>query len=120
MSIIDDVKSVAKTIQQIDNIELYQKILNLQAEILALVEENNDLKKEVNSLKEKLRVRESLLFEQDAYWIKKSDNKRDGPFCSKCWDTQQQLVRLIFCGNREYSRCPTCAIAIKIIRSNGQ
>lgn len=33
MRIIEDAKEAVKLVQQIDNIELYQKILNLQAEV---------------------------------------------------------------------------------------
>lgn len=117
MSILDDVKSLAKTIQQIDNIELYRKILDLQGEILDLVEENKKLKNEIGLLEEKFRIKESLEFKLDTYWIKKAVGVEDGPFCSKCWDTQQQLVRLIFCGNPQYSECPNCKRPIKISRA---
>jgi len=44
LSIIDDVESVAKTVQQIDNIDLYRQILDLQGEIMEMVEENRDVK----------------------------------------------------------------------------
>lgn len=113
MSILDDIKSVTKTIQQIDNIELYQKILGLQADIMGLIEENNLLKNENNSLKEKLRVKGSLKFEQNRYWIENSDGTKDGPFCSKCWDVDNKLVRLTFYGHSEYLECANCKRYIK-------
>ncbi|HBA38453.1 MAG: hypothetical protein A2W73_07420 [Deltaproteobacteria bacterium RIFCSPLOWO2_12_55_13] len=50
MSIIDDVKSVAQLIQQIDNVELYRKILDLQGEVMGLVQENSELRKEISYL----------------------------------------------------------------------
>lgn len=84
MGILDEVKSLAKTIQQIDNIELYQKILNLQADIMKVLEENNRLKEENRSLKEKFKIKKSLKFENDSYWIKNKDGSKEGPFCSKC------------------------------------
>jgi hypothetical protein len=42
MGIVDNIKDVAKTVRQIDNIELYKQILDLQGEGMELVEENNE------------------------------------------------------------------------------
>lgn len=114
IGILDEVKSVAKTIQKINNIELYQKILNLQGDIMQLLEENSTLKTENSSLKHKLSIKESLKFENDVYWMEKSKGVKEGPFCSCCWDTKQQLVRMLVCGNPDYSNCPICKVAIKL------
>jgi regulator of replication initiation timing len=76
MGIIDDVKSVTKVIQQIENVELYRKILDLHAEIRNLVDENQDLKSEILSLKEALKTKESLQFECNAYWTKSNAGTR--------------------------------------------
>lgn len=108
MGIIDKIKSVAKTIQKIDNIELYKTILDLQANVMDVVDENMKLKNEVAELKEKFKTKESLSFEHDAYWLKKEDGKNDGPFCSGCWDSKKQLIRLVLAGNDEYSEGSIC------------
>lgn len=108
MSIIEEAKAVAKLIQQIDNVELYQKILNLQAEIMDLVEENRKLKEEIRSLEDSLKIKESLKFQHNAYWRDLSDDKTEGPFCSKCWDKDKDLVRMISMPNDQYSQCPDC------------
>ena len=107
MSIIDDIKSIAKTIQQADNIELYQKILNVQGEALEVVEQNNKLRDENRELKEKLKIKENLKHERNSYWLE-SDGKNDGPFCSRCCDVDKNLVRLHPCGNPAYYDCPNC------------
>ncbi|MCP2604536.1 hypothetical protein NLC29_00065 [Candidatus Aminicenantes bacterium AH-873-B07] len=117
MSIIDEIKSIAKTIQQIDNISLYQKILNLQADIMELLEQNNKLKEENKDLKEKLKIKDSLKFENDVYWtVDKQGKIKDGPFCSRCWDVKNLLVHLLFCPNPLYSKCPECQQVIKVQR----
>ena len=101
MGIIDDVKSVTKVIQQIDNVELYRQILDLQAEIMNLVDENRNLK-------ETLKTKESLVFEHNAYWKKAQDGTRsDGPFCSRCWDKENQPVRMLVIDSR-WHECPSC------------
>jgi len=116
MGIIDEVKSIAKIARQIDNIELYQQILDLQGQIMELVEENSKLKGEIASLKEKLSVKEKIIFHDDSYWLPKNDGTEDGPFCSNCWDTRAQLVRMLFCGDPKYSECPNCQNPIEIPR----
>lgn len=112
MSIIEDVKSVAKLIQQIDNVELYKRILDLQGEVMELVQENSELKKEITSLKESLRVTELLKFERNAYWNEKPVGTKEGPFCSKCWDRDKLLVRMTTMSNPQYHRCPACNVPI--------
>ena len=45
MGIIDNVKETVTLIQKIDNIDLYRKVLDLQSEVMAVVEENTELKR---------------------------------------------------------------------------
>ena len=114
MGILDEIRSVASTIQKIDNIDLYRQILNLQAEIMQLVEENTSLKGEVASLKEKFAMREQLIFEKNAYWLPSGGNCKGGPFCSNCWDVRRHLVRMHFNQETGYGRCPTCQVPVEI------
>jgi len=83
MSIIDNIKSITTTIRQIDNIELYRRILDLQAEIINVVSENQELRQENSSLSEKLVTKQTITFDNSAYWTK-IDDKRDGPYCTHC------------------------------------
>jgi hypothetical protein len=39
-----------------------------------------------------------------AYWSNKTDGKKDGPFCSNCWNTKKLTVRLHV--NGPYHLCP--------------
>ena len=38
MGVIDNVREAVKLVQQIDNLELYRALLNLQSELMPLVE----------------------------------------------------------------------------------
>jgi len=115
MSIIDDIKSVAKTIQQAGNIELYQKILDLQGQALEVVEESSKLRDENRELKEKLQIKENLKHERNSYWLD-SGGKQDGPFCSRCWDVDKNLVRLHPGGNPAYYHCPNCKAGSVLVK----
>ena len=116
MSVLETVKDVANTIRQIDNIDLYRKILDLQGEVMRLVEENGDLRRENTSLKDLLVVKDSLTFSRDCYWVSKATGTSEGPFCSACWDVRRELVRMIKCLDVKYSQCPVCKHPIKVGR----
>jgi len=100
MSVLDNVKDTVKIIQQIDNIELYRKILDLQSEIMELVEENRNLKIQ-------LQNKDTIVFNDSAYWKKLENEELDGPFCPRCWDYEAKLVRLIKHKGR-HPKCPHC------------
>lgn len=95
MSILENLKEAVTLVQRIDNIELYRKILDLQAEVLALVQENTELK-------QKARITEELAFRNNSYW-----REDKGPFCSRCWDADGKLVRLVVRGPY-HPQCPNC------------
>jgi hypothetical protein len=117
MSILDELKSVVTTIQKIDNIELYRQILDLQQEVLALVAENVELKAQLAAINEQLLRKQNLRFEYNAYWLGETLETSDGPFCATCWDTKQQLVRMLVANrNPQWSRCQPCDSSLKIPR----
>jgi hypothetical protein len=109
MSIVENLKDVVATIQKIDNIELFRQILDLQNEVSQVLTENGELKAQVKRLTEEASFRRSLRFEFNAYWSGDSLESSDGPFCSKCWDADQKVVRLhVASDNPQWSRCPVC------------
>ncbi|HAN10104.1 MAG TPA: hypothetical protein DCP90_05785 [Clostridiales bacterium] len=94
MGLIGDIKDAASIVQKADNIELYQKILDIQASALELQEENINLKNKVRELEKRKNIEDSLEFRENAYYKKLEDNKEDGPFCSACWDKDKRLTRM--------------------------
>jgi regulator of replication initiation timing len=106
MSLLDSINTLLEILYNVGNIKLYEKLKNIQKDALELVEENEKLKEENRELKEKLQVQGSLIFEGNLYWLIKQDNKKEGPFCSKCWDENEKLIRLHSDGV-DYN-CPVC------------
>ena len=104
MAIFDDLKSVAGVLRKADKIEEYQKILEIQGKLLELQKRNTDLESENKNLKEKLTIKGSLKYDRNAYW----DDQGGGPFCSRCWESDKQLIRMQPLGNPEYFSCPNC------------
>lgn len=105
---IDGLKIAGKTLQEAGKIEQYQQILDAQQKMLEMQSQIADLTEENKKLKVELHTKESLVFEKNAYWSVNGDSK-DGPFCSRCWDVNNNTVRLKPSINNEaFSSCPEC------------
>lgn len=109
MSIVEGIKGVAKLVQQFDNIELNRKILDLQVEAMALVQDNQALRGRVADLERKWEIQEDLQFRENAYWR----SSGEGPFCLPCWDGQRKLMRMA--GDAGSFLCPTCQYPIGVL-----
>jgi len=101
MGIFSEFQSMAALFQEAGKMELYEKIAKL-------FEENRALKEKVSELEKKLKLKESMVFEDRAYWIKDGE-KKDGPFCPHCWDADGLTIRLIDSpvtpGRKNCSKC---------------
>ena len=60
MSILENAKEVAKAVQEIHNLELYQRVLNLHSDIIELVEENNRLRDENKELSKTVALKQAM------------------------------------------------------------
>jgi len=47
-----------------------------------------------------------LIFENNAYWIKKN-KKREGPYCSRCYDVDKKFIHFLPLHGAKI-RCPAC------------
>lgn len=100
MSILSDTKELVKLIQQLGNVDLYQKIVNLQSEILELTEENRNLK-------ERLQKKEKMVFRKP-FWYREGD---ETPHCPKCWEAEEKTIHLIGPSDSDIGpsyECPHC------------
>jgi regulator of replication initiation timing len=117
MGILDSAKDVAKAVQEINNLELYKRVLDLHSDIIELVEANNLLRTENKDLKATLELREKMVFKEPFYY-------QDGdqtPFCPACWETKNTPVHVTFIfDNRENTRwdCPSCKHGYLISKKN--
>ena len=76
-----------------------------------------DLEAENKKLKEEIAIREDLEYSDNCYWMQKGE-KKDGPFCSRCWDKEKLLIRMHPMGNKAYSRCPSCDNSVQVLPDN--
>lgn len=94
MGVLENVKEVSELIKKYNDQDLYEKIVELREQILSLREENLLLKEKLNHLKKASEVEEDIIKYGNCYY-KKSDEKRDQPFCMTCWDVDRKLVSLL-------------------------
>jgi len=108
MGILDDLKSVANVLQEAGKIKELQQLLNAQKELLEMQEKLRLRDEEIRNLKEKLKIKSDLFYENEAYWIKKKDGSKEGPFCPGCWDKNKEISHLNRILYTQLWRCPVC------------
>lgn len=119
MGILDNAKQVAKAVEEIHNLELYQRVLNLHSDIIELVEENNRLRDENKELAKTVSLKQTMKVKEPFYF-------QDGdqtPFCPACWESKDKPVHVIFgYDGQEETRwdCPSCKHMYLIKRNRGR
>ena len=111
MPIIDTAKDIYELVKKGATIDLQQRLMQLREEALALQEDNIQLRQKVQMLEEQLRQRNEPEFDGEIYWFPKDGGKKDGPFCQKCFDAEQKLIRLQSGKGEDWSfdwRCSVC------------
>ncbi|MBD3412954.1 MAG: hypothetical protein GF421_00790 [Candidatus Aminicenantes bacterium] len=104
MNIITELNPVINALRDTEKLDYIKKIIEVQQRINDLIDENQGLKKEKENLYQKLEVRNLLMFEQDAYWLRGKRDGLEGPYCPKCYGTDGKLVPLV----KKGEDCPNC------------
>jgi regulator of replication initiation timing len=109
MWLYDAMKDVAKLAQKADNIELYQRLIDLSAQALDLQAENTKLKEENAELRKKRDLASEIVRHKEPYITLRNDEEVLR-YCSHCWDTDEKLVQLA-CDERIGTfECPHCKV----------
>jgi len=107
MGIYDGIKDVAKVMQQADNIELYQKLLDLSAQALDMQDEIAKLREENKELKNKNTISGKIMRhapkDRTEPFITLSDDVTEIKYCARCFEIHNKLIQLDFFGE-----CPQC------------
>lgn len=105
MGLYEGIKDVAKVIQKADNIDLYQKLLDLCKQALDMQDEISRLKAENAELKKQTDLQSRIERRKELYLTLKGE---DFMYCSPCWDAEKLLIQL---HKREFNgsySCPRC------------
>ena len=117
MGLYEGFKDVVSIAQKIDNLDLYRKILDLQAEAqkfgAELLEKDRQLHEktlELQRLKEFLEIKKKMTRHGSAHYEIDSDGKPFGdPHCSHCFEAKHIAVHINQDPTmRQSSLCPSC------------
>lgn len=110
MSLYDGLKDAAKIVQKADNIELLQKLLDLEAQALEMQDEIRKLKEENFALKEKKDLSAKIERHSESY-ITIKDDPLPLRYCTHCWDADRLLVQVV-CDEKDGTfSCPHCEMS---------
>ena len=107
MGILDEAKEVAKAVHEINNLDLYQRVLNLHSDIIALVEENNRLRRENEESKAVIALTKAMIH-RPPFFYQEGDQT---PFCPACWEGDKKAIHLIYSHEEDTCvrwDCKTC------------
>ena len=87
-------KDLAETLKDGLKPEVQEKILELRHIVLALQEENLQLRERVRQLEAGSTTANKVVFDKGVYWTVTAGMARQGPYCPACQDKNGKLVRL--------------------------
>ena len=89
-----DFKDSIELIKKGATVEAQEKIMELREYIIALKEENIELRDKISKLESTENVKQNLEFRDGRYYLKKEEGVEEGPYCQRCWDADEKLIRL--------------------------
>ena len=107
MGLYDGIKDVAKIVQQADNIELYQKLLDLSAQALDMQDKIAKLREENKELNNKNILLSKVIrhtpSDKLVPFITLLDDEQEIKYCARCFEIHDKLIQLDY-----YGDCPQC------------
>jgi hypothetical protein len=116
----DAIKDAVKLAQQVDNMPLLQKIVEVQSQLNDLAEELKEKSEEIEKLRKALAFKGKIIHKHHLFWEKGENGQIiDGPFCPKCFDLDQQICRVIISDtkDRRYVQCLKCKVPIDSLQA---
>lgn len=107
MAIYEIIKDCINVAQKADNIPLVQSLIDAQKQLLDLINENDNLKRENRELKENKIMLDRIVRHSDAY-ITLKDDPENLIYCSCCFDKDKKLVQAQTDEDDGRYWCPVC------------
>lgn len=107
MAIYEIIKDCINAAQKADNIPLVQSLIDAQKQLLDLINENDNLKRENRELKENKIMLDKIVRHSDAY-ITLKDDPHNLIYCSCCFDKDKKLVQAQTDEDSGRYWCPAC------------
>jgi len=87
-----DIKEMLKDARNIatgaNDLQLLSKLLEIQAAVYDLYDENRELRIQLEEAERNDQIGSELEYKEESYF-----RKGEGPYCTRCWDVDNKLVR---------------------------
>ena len=90
MAAVNGVKEIAELVKKYNDIPLFQKIVDLQGQVVEIATERLELFSENQTLKKKLELKAAIRYEPP-YYFQEGD---DIPLCPLCFDKSSGELRI--------------------------
>lgn len=105
MNILNTLKDVMSFIQKSDNIDMVQKVIDIQLQIMDMQEKIFKLQEENKKLKSIEKIKKNIVRHENDNVLHLKENDKI-LYCSKCWDDEQKLIQVA--KTNEKYQCPKC------------
>lgn len=112
MSALDYLKDAYELLKKAQQVEAANRVMDARAELVDLKEQNLQLREDVGALKEQLKIKGQLAVEKNRYFLVEG-GKKDGPFCTRCWDGKDKLLVRLHRSRQFQDHCPNCKTAVE-------
>ncbi len=85
--------------------DLISALADAKIEIANIREAVSEKEAQIKQLKQILDLKENIVWQKPYYFVVEGD-KKDGPYCQKCYDSKQQLIHLQ--GEEGWWQCHEC------------
>ena len=105
--LMDSTNSFTKAEAKDKLADLIGSLADAKMQIAQMQEALLESEKEKQELIKRMKIQGNMIYEKPYYWKMNGDEK-DGPFCQKCFDSEEKLIRLQD-GNNGAWGCRVCS-----------
>jgi len=106
MNIVKGLKDVISILQKSNDIEMINKVIDIQQKIIEMEDTIITLKEENRRLKDTSNKKMKIVrYKRDNIVTLKGND--DIYYCSKCWDDEEKLIQVLQKGP-DFYECPKC------------
>ncbi len=87
-------KDIMDLVKKGATVEAQEKIMELREAALEFQEENIRLRERVKKIEGELKIKGNVEYIKSSYWLNNEGAAKQGPYCQRCYDVDQILVRL--------------------------
>ena len=95
MGVYEGIKEAVRIVGEIDNSELYSKLIDVQKEILDLIEENKRLKEEIQRFMDNKELEKEFEYPPGKSYILHKKGNTEIKLCTTCWNSKDNKYSVI-------------------------